>query len=380
MVKETMTPRERIEAAINLQPTDRVPVMPLVDVLFPCRYKGIALSEGVRNLDLGRQAIMEVFDEVGGWDGMILAGFSMVLVPTLAAALQVPRRILPGRELPENYIPQYDERELLTAEDYDAIADLGWRGFAEKCRQRLDPRPPERIIAWAEKQTEQYVRDIRAWEERGVPCLVGAMVDSPLMFFSVKRTLTQFTFDLYRRPDRVAAAMDAVVDEFIEDAIATTKITGLPCVMLVLERGGGFYYPLKIFERFEFPYLKRMVEAFAAEGIRSLLHFDQDWTINLPYLRELPRGMCICEVDSTTDIFKAKEILQGHMCIMGDVPASLQAVGTPQEVEAYCRKLIDVVGRGGGFILSSGCSVPVDTRFENFKAMVDTAKSYPAPK
>jgi predicted amidohydrolase len=33
-------------------------------------------------------------------------------------------------------------------------------------------------------------------------------------------------------------------------------------------------------------------------------------------------------------------------------------------------------GRGGGFILSSGCFVPIDAKFENVKAMVDTAKNH----
>ena len=77
-----------------------------------------------------------------------------------------------------------------------------------------------------------------------------------------------------------------------------------------------------------------------------------------------------------TDIFKAKEILGGKQCIMGDVSASLLTYGTRDEVEEYCTKLIDVVGKGGGFILSSGCNVPVDAKFENVKAMIDTAKNH----
>jgi uroporphyrinogen-III decarboxylase len=40
------------------------------------------------------------------------------------------------------------------------------------------------------------------------------------------------------------------------------------------------------------------------------------------------------------------------------------------------RKLIDVVGEGNGFILSTGCDCPVDAKFENVKAMIDTGKSY----
>jgi len=61
---------------------------------------------------------------------------------------------------------------------------------------------------------------------------------------------------------------------------------------------------------------------------------------------------------------------------MGDVPASLLVLGTPKEVAEYCTKLIDVVGKGGGFILSSGCFVPIDAKFENVKTMIDSAKNH----
>lgn len=64
------------------------------------------------------------------------------------------------------------------------------------------------------------------------------------------------------------------------------------------------------------------------------------------------------------------------MCLMGDVPATLLKLGTVEEVEAYCKKLIDKVGKGGGFILSSGCEVPHDAEFENIKAMIETGKTY----
>ena len=57
-------------------------------------------------------------------------------------------------------------------------------------------------------------------------------------------------------------------------------------------------------------------------------------------------------------------------------PRLCYLLGTPKEVEAYCRKLIDVVGEGGGFILSTGCTCPVECRMENFRAMIDTAKTY----
>jgi uroporphyrinogen-III decarboxylase len=382
VIKEAMTPKERVEAAIQLEPYDRVPVAPLTDVMFPSRHKGMTVAYGISHWREGFQAMVDVFDEVGGWDAMVLPGYSLPLTPTVGAGVMASlgsgRYKFPGQDaaVSVDSQPQYEERELLAVDDYDEIIKLGWSRFAEKNRGRFTPFSPEDIISWTRRQTAHYIKEKETWEARGIPSLCGAIIESPLMFFSTKRSLISFTMDLHRIPDKVQAAMDAVVDEFIAEAIEATRLTGIPGVMLILERGGGFYYPLKIFERFEFPYMKKMVEAFAAQGLLTVLHFDQDWTINLPYLRELPKKMCICELDSTTDIFKAKEILKDHMCIMGDVPASLTSIGTPEEMEAYCKKLIDVVGKDTGFILSSGCTVPADARFENFKAMIDTAKNY----
>jgi uroporphyrinogen-III decarboxylase len=61
---------------------------------------------------------------------------------------------------------------------------------------------------------------------------------------------------------------------------------------------------------------------------------------------------------------------------MGDVPAAMLSLGSAREVTDYCRKLIDIVGKGGGFILSSGCAAPTDTKPENFRAMIETGKAY----
>jgi len=383
MLKETMTPRERVQAAINLEPCDRIPVAPLMDVMFASRHKGMTVAYGIAHSREGFQAIVDVFDEVGGWDAMILPGYSLALTPELAAgalaALAVGRYKYPGMDpdIPLDSQPQVEEKEVLTKEDYDGIASLGLKGFMEKNFQRFVPFSPEKVVAWTKSQTSRYVKERETWDNKGIPSLCGAIVESPMMFLSTKRSLTAITLDLHRIPDRVQAAMDGMVDDLIQEAIAAAKLTGIPGVMLILERGGGFFYPLRIFERFEFPYVKKMVEAFAAAGLLTVMHFDQDWTLNLPYLKELPKKKCICELDSTTDIFKAKEILGDHMCIMGDVPASITAIGTPAEMEAYCKKLIDLIGKGKtGFILSSGCTVPADAKYENFKAMIDTAKTY----
>lgn len=64
------------------------------------------------------------------------------------------------------------------------------------------------------------------------------------------------------------------------------------------------------------------------------------------------------------------------MCIMGDVPAALLKLGEPDEVDEYCRRLITELGADGGFILSTGCTLPLDAKPENVRAMIRSVSRY----
>ena len=376
MIKETMTSAERMEAAVKLQPLDRIPCAPLMDIFFPARHKGWTTSQAYKNIRQSFHNIVDVFDEIGGWDGMLLPGYSLPLTPHVYTGVSFGKNVNPGKELKEDAVVQFSEKEVIFRSHYDDIIKLGFNGWRMKVKDEVNPAPGEAIIAYTERQMDQYRYELETWRNKGVRSLVGAITASPLMVLSTTRTLLEITKDIYQIPDKLEAVMDAMVDEMIADAIEAAKLSGEPGVFLVMERGGCFYYPLHIYERFEYPYMKKMVDAFAAEGLITVMHLDQNYTKNLPYFKELPKGMVVAELDSMTDMFEAKRVLKGHMCIAGDVSASLTSLGNPEEVEAYCKKLIDVVGEDGGFILSTGCTIPADCKFENLKAMVDTAKNY----
>ncbi len=76
-----------------------------------------------------------------------------------------------------------------------------------------------------------------------------------------------------------------------------------------------------------------------------------------------------------TDLFKAKDVLGDRICIKGGVPISILAAGTPEDVSAYCKKIIDYVGRDGGFVLSTSTSVE-DAKTDNIRAMFDFTRGY----
>ncbi|MBW2204465.1 MAG: cobalamin-dependent protein [Deltaproteobacteria bacterium] len=280
----------------------------------------------------------------------------------------------------EDDLYQVDEKVLFTREDYDKIISLGWNGFWDEHYEKISRKTWEQFTQMQSISNKLYVDDMKICEERGMPIFLGVAVDSVLMAFSLSRTLSEFTRDLYEVPDKVEAAMQASCDDLISNAIQVCKNNGKKVAFIVLERGSGFFYRLPVFERFEWTFLQRYVDAFVSEDITPWLHLDTDWGMNLPYFKKLPKGKCICDLDSTTDIFRAKEILRGHMCISGDVPASLLAIGKPEEVAEYCRQLIDEVGDGGGFMLTTGCECPIDARPENLRAMVETGKTYQGKK
>jgi uroporphyrinogen decarboxylase len=186
--------------------------------------------------------------------------------------------------------------------------------------------------------------------------------------------------DLKYRYDKVKRAIQEVMlPTFYERFREVIRRTRHSELKRLLFPAGRFVYPIisrQAFEELQWSWLKRIVETAIAEGITPAFHFDADWSESFNYLKELPKGKCFVHWGGETDIFKAKEALRGHMCIMGDVSAAMISVSPPQEVEAYCRKLIDEVGKDNGFIMCEGCFLPATAKFENVKVMVDVAKNY----
>jgi uroporphyrinogen-III decarboxylase len=88
----------------------------------------------------------------------------------------------------------------------------------------------------------------------------------------------------------------------------------------------------------------------------------------------VPKGKVLYHFERV-DMARAKDILGDVSCIAGNVPNSLLIMGTPEDVKDYCRKLIDTVGKGGGFIMDSAAIID-EARPENVKAMGDLTREY----
>jgi uroporphyrinogen-III decarboxylase len=381
MNMETMTSQERAEAAIRLDKPDRVPIAILATGAPFARIGGITNAEFYSNEHKANEIIFKIFDECGGWDldmgSLVCNSVKMTkTIMTLALGLKLE---YPGLDLPDDYAYQAHEEEVLKQEDYATIAEVGWVKFmTEDFIFRILDITPAELNQILNDMMPIFFKGMDAWSQKGVVTMYPAspFTCHPFFRLSLGRSMVKFTEDLYYNPENIDKALKTMTREFIETTISGCKIFDSKITLLVEERAGCFFYPPKIFERFWWPYTKEIVDALWSEGIVTWFHLDTNWDKNIPYFKQLPRGSVVLALDGTSDIFAAKEVLRNHACLCGDVQASLLSLGTEEQVEAYCERLIDEVGADGGFFLSSGCELPAAIKPGNLKAMIRTGKTY----
>jgi uroporphyrinogen-III decarboxylase len=370
MARETMTSQERLWAAIRLEKPDRVPIAPLISTPAAATLLGLDPAEVYANGEAQLDAEIKAFDEFGGWDGVIPT-------PVTADFMRLGFKVrIPGEAEGVSEL-QTLEMENWKIEDYDIIAEIGWNRFLyEQLALQINDMKPEEVTRVLNDYFALTAKGLAAVKERGAAPIFPIWNEMPFFLFSLTRSMVKFTEDLYYRPEQVERALKVAVPEWIKTSIDICKATGVMIACCIEERAGAFFYPLKVFERFWWPYTKQIVDALWSEGIVAWFHLDTCWDKNIPYFKQLPRGSAIIDLDGTTDIFAAKEVLRNHLCIASDVHPALLSLGKPEEVEAYCKKVIDEVGRDGGLILSTGCTVPGAVKPENFRAMIETGKTY----
>ncbi len=356
--------KDRILRAVSFGPTDRVPVV-LQYSGFAAQVTGTSMADFLGSPQKTLETMIQAFHLVGGADAVNYGSFwPYVLCYDFMAKVRVP-----GVELGDGDLWQVAETELMRVADYDRLLEMGWPAFfADFMRNRiLDDVPAERLPPrW------KFVDVLGAWANCGVPVLNGGNVTTPVELLCGARSLPCFFMDLFDRPEKVEAVMAEMVPHLAQKSIRRAGKLGYPAVWVGGWRSAPCLLSPQMWNRFVWPCFKRLVNEVVASGLIAILHLDSDWTRELERFRELPARSCIMALDGETDIFRARQVLGDHMCLMGDVPAGLLYIGTPEEVHEYCRRRIDEIGPRG-FILQSGCDIPPNAKLENVQAMLGAA-------
>lgn len=284
------------------------------------------------------------------------------------ATVYFAKMMIPGRDLSDDVLWNIHEMGPMTEEDYDVAIDKGWGYMSAELLKRIgfDPSkmpPPD----------TEYLDEINSkFAELGKATFPPAG-NIPLPSFealSGARKMTSFMKDLRRMPEKVRAVLDTIEEDAVEKA---KKILGAgplpPQIWIGGTRAGSDFISTKYYEKFYHTHYQKIIPLMHEAGVKAQLHNDSDWSGFLKYFREFPKASCVWDPDQLTPMETAKEIIGDMMCMEGNIPPSLLAVGTPDECYKYTRDMIDLCG-DTGFIVAAGCSVPLNARRENLEACI----------
>ena len=377
---------KRIEDALQLKQPDRIPLQ-MPSGYFLADYGGVTHREQQDNWEKSQELREKV--ALDFQPDAILGLFNNPR-PSLVLGDRMTK--WPGYGLPDTGSFQFDEHEFMKAEDYDdflrdpsdwAVRTYLPRAFKElEGLQYLPPfgmwafghynlgnlpmlaSPPVkssvealgRAIDVALEDSANMGKSVGRMAALGFPphFLAGALIEAPFDFMSdTLRGMRGIMLDMLRRPDQLLAAEEKVLRFQLEFALNFSAATGLKTAFIPLHRGSDGFMSLPQFERFYWPQLKEMMLVLVDNGIRPICFYEGVWDQRLKYLAELPRGKTAGWFQFS-DIFKVKEVVGDTMCIIGGMRNSLLQSGTVEQVRDHTKKVCEVAGKGGGFIMSPG--------------------------
>ncbi len=135
----------------------------------------------------------------------------------------------------------------------------------------------------------------------------------------------------------------------------------------------------ELYRELALPFEKRLISGLkSATGKPVSLHICGDST---PILEDMAgSGADVLEIDHKVDIILACRIVGPDVALWGNLdPVGLLARSTPDQVERAACYLIEAVRSSGHrrFVLSSGCTLALETPAENLEAMFRIARAFP---
>jgi uroporphyrinogen-III decarboxylase len=401
---------KRLWDAVELKVPDRVPVI-FGGTFFACKYAGIPYSAAYYDTVAWKNAfkkmIVDMEPDSYGWEPRE-SGVAL-------EALESNYTRWPGGTLPPDVPFQIAEKEYMKEDEYDLFltdpTDYMMRYLLPRVYDALQPltklpplmgfgasvEPLARVLASsefepvikamkkagdAEAERELVLSTMR--EEMAnlgfpepLPARGGVM--PPFSSFSNSfRSFNGVVKDMFRRPEKLKAALQLILNFRIARATPAVKRPGHSTLGSSGEahRVSDEFFSNKRFEEFVWPYWKQAMDKTYELGYDIISMFFEGKRDNqLHYFTQYPKRSMLIRF-AETDIFRAKEMLGDKACIMGNVPIAMLCVASPSVVDEYCKKLIEKVGKNGGFILRCSTDFTQEAKPGNVKAMIDSVEKY----
>ena len=398
---------KRIMDAVALAKPDRVPVTASF-YFFPARYYGCSFQEMMYDLDKSYDVNLKAMQEFE--PDLAQSPFGVILPASVMDVLDYKQMAWPGGQLGPNVPFQFVEGEYMKAEEYDHFLsdanDFVIRKYWPRISgslQALGNFPsfqnattymsmgivslfslPEMqslldTLKKAGREFKRFNTYARRFEKKmkqeGFFTQTGGLTQAPFdTLGDFLRGTKGMMLDMFRRPEMVIRACEKLLPMEIERGISSARRTGGKFVFIALHKGLDGFMSQPQFDKFYWPTLRELIIALIDAGLVPYVFWEGRCTSRLEAMKDIPAGKAMYRFEAT-DMFKAKDVLKDRVCIRGNVPISLLATGTPEEVKAYCKNLIDYVGKDGGFIMDAAAHV-TEAKPENLKAMFEFTKEY----
>jgi hypothetical protein len=397
---------KRIRDAVELREPDRVPFSVFTDAHV---YAGIPNSADYYDPMALKRAMRKIAVDLE--PDMAQPGF-----PSCGAAmtaLDVKNVLWPGGPLPPDYGYQAVEGEYMKADEYDMFlndpSDFMVRRYLPRIFGVLAPLSqlppletwymgfsgltplfagPEFIemakrLAEAGRLNENFRKIVgdtfNDLEQLGFPPFAkfvpggvgGAPFDTLTSSF---RGMKGSMVDIYRQPEKLLQACDAIIERRIAHATpADTTDKDYPQkVAMPLWRGDPNFMSEAHFKKFYWPGLKKSLQTHIDLGYIPVPFFEAPFGERLKYLQELPAGKMIAGIHAS-DAAIAKKFLGDNMCLMVHCPNSCK-LWSLNQLDSFLRDMIKAAGKKGGLIMS--IQMPDNVSAKDMLAVLKSFKEY----
>jgi uroporphyrinogen-III decarboxylase len=348
---DVMTKRERVEAALNLQPVDRVPVL--------------------EQLSYNPRVIAE-------WTGKDIRGFGYTVEDICAVIRQTSDLIMPpvapcGTDrvtTADGFVYQRDNwTTWRVSRPFDTTE--GARDWLVKRTEALEAQAVDPAQARADYR--RYMTDLQAQVGETV-ILKYHDVGFCAAFDSMGLEL--FSYFVYDYPGvfaRYMAASGARSLEWVQ-SVADRELSPVILIAEDFATKQGPIFPPDFMARYHYPYVKQVTAAWHGAGVKVLYHSDGNYRKAVPDLIACGvDGFYCLEPGVGMEIVGLKRQWPQMVWSGGVDGVDLMERGTPEQVRAEVlrhTRETDALHTGGMFVASSSeINPPIPP--ENFRAMVE---------
>lgn len=344
-VKSEMTSAERMQKYFSGEEVDHIPCNLLSDTEALCEIYGYKTSEMYADFEIFAEIVEKAIND--NYIDSVSIGLGLqTLGGAMGSTLHYPEH---GIENVEDYF----------LEDYDEWDKM------------IDPDPYNNKVL-----TPMLEKAIKL-KERFPDISIITGVCGPISTAVALRPVEKALRDTRRNPEKLKELIALCVDNSLRWVEAFTKEVGPAQASIADPVTCDDILSKKQFEEFNLPELKRLAAGIkeitgSAPSMHICGHSKGLW----PYFKEI--GISSYSVDNCEDLAELREAIGNDMPIVGNVPpVDVLRNGTIDDV---IESVKDCISKGAtspnGYILSSGCQVPIGTPKENLDAFFYAAAKY----